>query len=646
MIRFISVELHLNSFVSLSLIVCGLFSSTCYADSELVLSPDFRISQLRDMPCLESQAGLRFEQRDYREASAIEWQVRLRAPADQESPLYEDLKSADFTVRFPSSQLPGEQRVTLHWSKGSHAEANDFQPFAKVLTAADPVTLESFGGRSSDGAMPYFNLASDDGGLIVAVGWSGDWMASFELKSGGKVRITAGLKQSRFKLKAGEELRLPSVLVMSYRGSWFDGQNRFRRLMLRHFTPQNHTPMELMPVAASVHGMLGFNDTTEEKLIELAAEVSGLKLPLDTFWLDAGWNEGGFPQSQGNPNADPKRFPHGLLPVGRAAREKGMRFLAWFEPERAMVGTWLDREHSDWLLTPSDTPPELRYMENDGFRLLDFGNSDARQWALESVSQPIRAANISVYRQDFNEYPAYFWHTDQPPDQVGLSEVRYINGLYEFLDELARLHPELIIDSCASGGRRLDFEMMRRSVVLWRSDSCWDDKTFPRNVQAMTHGLSHWLPLHGLGALGTDNVSLRSGMGACGSFAINYRDPNAVEGLRRHLEQYHKVRRLFTADFYPLTDWSDDSMKWLAFQFHDPGTGEGILQAFCGANSSERSLTLKPKGLDATKQYTIVNWDDPAAPLERTGDELINAGIVVSARDIDRAIVLHYTAKP
>ncbi|NBS41795.1 hypothetical protein EBS80_04010 [bacterium] len=198
------------------------------------------------------------------------------------------------------------------------------------------------------------------------------------------------------------------------------------------------------------------------------------------------------------------------------------------------------------MLKPTGTPERLRYQERDGFHLLDLGNTKARQWAIESISEEITRSGLSFYRQDFNLYPAYFWQTDEKPDEIGLREIRHINGLYSFLDELARRHPSLILDNCAAGGRRLDFEMMRRCIVLWRSDSTWGDKAFPENVQAMTHGLSHWLPLHGLGAAATDDLALRSGMGACGGFSINYRDPKAVTALRKHLDHYLRVRPLFT----------------------------------------------------------------------------------------------------
>lgn len=156
----------------------------------------------------------------------------------------------------------------------------------------------------------------------------------------------------------------------------------------------------------------------------------------------------------------------------------------------------------------------------------------------------------------------------------------------------------------------------------------------------------HWLPLHGLGAHTTDDVALRSGMGACGSYPINYRDPAAVAALRRHLERYLKVRPLFAKDFYPLTDWSDESAKWLAFQFHDPAKGEGIIQAFCGANALQRSQTFKLNGLNANKQYTITDWDRPASSITLSGHELTHVGVEVLARDVDQAAVFHYTSKP
>lgn len=604
--------------------------------SRIDLSDQYRLG-INPLNTTVDTPGLVHTHRDYPDFDAREVQSWAEGPVDRESPIFENIKAADFVVRFPKGT-----DLTLRWNRGSHAETNDFQPMSETLQIGKSVRLESFGGRSSDGVMPYFNLHDDVGGLIVAIGWSGDWKCEFRLLPDGGVSVQGGLKRSRFRVAPSEKLRLPSVLVMAYRGSWIDGQNRFRQLTVKHFTPRNHSALGLMPVAASVHGMLAFNDTTESNLVALASEISALKLPIDTFWLDAGWNEGGFPGGQGNPQPDPVRFPRGLSPVGDAVRATGLRFLAWFEPERAMKGTRLHRDHPNWLRSPSDTPAPLRYMENDGFMMVDFGNPLARQAAIDQISGDIRDSKISIYRQDFNQYPSYFWHTDESADEVGLAEVRYVNGLYHFLDELVRQHPDLIIDNCASGGRRIDFEMSRRTVLLWRSDSCWGSADYPRNVQAMAHGLSLWVPLHGLGSVATSDVALRSGMGSCVSYAINYRDPAAVESLRKFLARYLTVRQLFHTDYYPLTDWSTDPERWLAFQYHSPEAGEGILQAFRGGTSADEGITLKPKGLSLDDRYLVVNWDEPDTEKVLSGKELMEEGIEVAGGSGDRAAVYHY----
>ena len=159
----------------------------------------------------------------------------------------------------------------------------------------------------------------------------------------------------------------------------------------------------------------------------------------------------------------------------------------------------------------------------------------------------------------------------------------------------------------------------------------------------MTHGLSLWLPLHGLGAAATDAVALRSGMGACASFAINFRDPRSVAALRQHLDRYLKVRPLFTKDYYPLTPWNDDPTRLLAFQFHDPVSGKGLVQLFRTAKSDGDNVQLLLRGLDARTQYTFFNWDSPGDGGSFTGSELLTNGLPVNLASIRDALVIEYS---
>lgn len=133
--------------------------------------------------------------------------------------------------------------------------------------------------------------------------------------------------------------------------------------------------------------------------------------------------------------------------------------------------------------------------END--RLFDLGNPEARGFLASFISERIRVWGLDCFRHDANIAPLEFWRAADAPDRQGLTEIRWVEGLYAFWDELLRRHPHLLIDNCASGGRRIDLETMSRSVPLWRTDFPGD----PLGKQCHTYGLSFWVPLNGTGAV-------------------------------------------------------------------------------------------------------------------------------------------------
>jgi len=115
-------------------------------------------------------------------------------------------------------------------------------------------------------------------------------------------------------------------------------------------------------------------------------------------------------------------------------------------------------------------------------------------------------------------------------------------------------------------------------------------------------------------------------MGACVSYAIDFNEDSRVASLRRHLDRFREVRSLFAADYYPLTPWTTDPSKWLAFQFHDPDQGKGIVQIFRGAGDSEARLDVYPSGLEPDRRYAVRDWDQEAVE-ERTGRALSESGL-------------------
>ncbi|MCC6490170.1 MAG: alpha-galactosidase [Candidatus Hydrogenedentes bacterium] len=554
----------------------------------------------------------------YGDFSGVEWVVSLENTGTTDSPLITELLAADLPL-----ESPVKGPYTLHYADGSQAQPTDFHPREANLTSEKELSFAPSGGRPSDGVMPYFNVNGNGGGLMAAIGWTGQWKASFQCDVEGRVMFRAGMEHVRVRLHPGERIRTPAIILMQYSGERVDGHNAWRKFMLRHCTPHPGGKPPVLPVAAS-GATIGFNEVSETNQTRAIGNIAAHGLPVDTYWIDAGWTTGGFPLGMGTWDPDPARFPHGLKPVSEAAHRAGLRFLAWFEPERVMPGSTLYTTRAAWLLAPSNLPIDLAYQKD--WRLLDLGNPEARAWAADTIASLIGDYGIDIYRQDFNMHPLYYWRTDEPADREGMREIRYVEGLYAYLDALLEKHPQLLIDNCASGGRRLDFEMMRRSVPLWRTDYCWE----PVGAQCIEYALSFWLPLHGLGAVSTNPYDFRSGMGANVSCAFDYYTTDAPfwPELKERLDEYRALQPLYWGDFYPLTPYAPGEDAWIAWQFDRPDLGMGMLQAFRRNACKADALRVVLRGLDKYARYTVKNQDGGEAR-EYTGAQLMTEGIEI-----------------
>jgi alpha-galactosidase len=575
----------------------------------------------------------------YADFPAVEWVLYFKNTGAADTPIIENIQAIDTTFAAPL-----DRDCRLYYAEGSHALITDFRPMEKPLAVGDKLPLASFGGRSSDGFLPFFNLACNGGGVIAAVGWTGQWAAEFA-RTNDAVRLRAGMEQTHLVLHPGEEIRSPGIILLFWSGDdRARSQNLFRSFMLSHCTPRpNGRPID-PPVAVSPHAEIPFEGTTEANTVAVINRIADHQLLVNYWWIDAGWYDcdKNWARWVGTWEPSPERFPNGLKPVADAARSKGMKFLLWFEPERVMPDTWLFKNHPEWLLAP---PPaeslaaDIRYMSTDGFHLLNLGNPDALAWAKDHFGGMIKDLGIDIYRNDFNMYPLYYWRNGEAPDRQGINEIRYVTGLYDYFDTLAREHPGLMLDDCASGGRRIDFEMLRRALVLTRSDYLWD----PIGQQCHTYGLAQWIPLTGIGAASTQPYECRSGMGAHYALAINtsQADPAAWSAVKDFLDSYQSVRPLFQGDFYPLSPYSTESNAVLAFQFHRPDLNRGIVQVFRRPDCPDDTYTCRLQGLDPKKTYTLTDWDNNP-PQTLTGQELMDQGITIPIKDKPAAAVLVY----
>lgn len=540
----------------------------------------------------------------YEDFPTAEWTLYFKNTGSADTPIIEKIQALDVALS------RGEGEFVLHHNIGSPANGNDYGPLETPLGPGAAKRLAGAGGRPTNADWSYFNLEWGGQGLIIAVGWPGQWAAQLQRDGARGLHLQAGQELTHFVLHPGEEVRSPLIVLQFWKGDWIRAQNIWRRWMMAHSmpTPGGRLPQPLL-LASSSRQYNEMIDADEAKQIMFIDRYLAEDIPLDYWWMDAGWyvhHGGGWPRV-GTWEVDKTRFPNGLRAVSDHAHGKGLKVLVWFEPERVTAGTWLAENHPEWIL--------------GGVKggLLDLGNDNARRWLTEHIDGLITEQGIDLYRQDFNIDPLGYWRGADAPDRQGMTEIRHVTGYLAYWDELRRRHPDMLIDSCASGGRRNDVETMRRAVPLWRSDYAYE----AIGHQCMMYGLSLWLPYHGTGTVFTRNASYYgSGPTPVEPYAFW---SNACQGtgmgidvrlkeldyaaIRRLLEQWRRIAPCYYGDFYPLTPWTRDPAAWMAWQFDRPEAGAGVIQVFRRHESFYEAVRLRLRGLDADAEYIVTDLE-------------------------------------
>ncbi|MBP6506228.1 MAG: alpha-galactosidase [Opitutaceae bacterium] len=563
---------------------------------------------------------------------AVEWTGYFRNPGSVRTPLLEGIQAIDVQLR--RSQA-GE--FVLRGITGDDCRADSYQPYEHVLATNSTRTIAPPRGKPSEVVFPYFNLSEPGGGMMMAVGWPGQWAASFTRDAADGLRIVAGQELTHLRLEPGEEIRTPLIALLFWRGADVErAQNIWRRWMLADNLPrpggQPLRPMYNFCSGGYFEG-LKVSEASEKEFIDVL-EREGIKL--DYWWMDAGWYPCPKWWNVGTWEPDAARFPNGLKAVSDYVHGRGTKLIVWFEPERATDGSWLAQNHPEWLI---------------GGKLFNFGDPAARQWMTDHVDQLITEQGIDLYRQDFNMSPLESWRTNDAPDRQGITENLHVQGYLAYWDELRRRHPDMLIDSCAGGGRRNDLETLRRAVPLLRSDyQAFDgNPAYALGNQCHTYGLSSWIPFYGQGVYANPShyvYSVRSHMSPSFCICIDVRKPGIDWDLyRRLVAEWRQVADCFLGDYYPLTPYSLSEASWIAWQFARPEADSGMVQAFRRAECPDESVWLKLRGLDRSGVYLVANLDEPGTT-ELTGQELSETGLRVVIKDQPGAAVITYQRKP
>ncbi|MCX6221530.1 MAG: alpha-galactosidase [Bacteroidia bacterium] len=587
----------------------------------------------------------------FKDFQAVEWVLKFSNTSVSNTPVIENAEVIDQSFTYNR-----EGTFVLHHAKGSDAQLSDFMPLDDSMQIGKNIKMMPTGARgSSDNtAFPFFNIESPVGqGIMVAVGWTGQWYADVQQMDEKSVLLKSGMARMKLILYSDEEIRTPKICLLFWKGQdRMVGHNQFRRFILAHHTRKIDGRFVDPPLSSGL-SMGKFTDgpspynfylyLTENYAMATVERFKQFGIVPEVCWIDAGWYEGGdqWWQGVGNWVVDKKRFPNGLKPVSDVVHAAGAKLLLWLEPERVRKGTRFYKEHREWLLESPETPLKKDDLYTSDNYLFDLGNEKARLWLTDYISDFLRKEGVDYYRQDFNVVDAEgSWKMKDKPGRVGMAEIRHIEGLYTFWDSLLVRFPNLIIDNCASGGRRIDLETVSRSSPLWRTDYQFGE---PDGYQNHTYGLNFYLPLHGIGLFNISTYDFRSSMSSAMALFLDINSSgNSIPQMQKRIQDFKRLRPYYYGDYYPLTGTKNmlQDNSWLAYQLNRPVERDGIVMAFRRKDCSDGAIQVKLRGLDGKANYELYD-EDSGIKITKTGEELIT-GFTLTLNEKPGSLLISY----
>ena len=303
------------------------------------------------------------------------------------------------------------------------------------------------------------------------------------------VHITLMLPTMDFAMIQGEELDLPSFIIGEYEGDLWAGSNALRRTIRERLTPK--IGGKAVHPQVEFQGLDGMEMYQNEEYLTRESKLAS-EIGIENFVFDAGWNHGlyvldlSMASKSDFKRVNPwfkylgqwipsdERFPSGLEIFAEHVHKHNMRFGMWFEP-RVTVNSHDYNNYKDILLKTgkkydANVSNEFEASVRDNY-LVDLGKKRGEDYFVNVVENVIEKYGADWLWFDYNTDPRpTYWEDIEEPNRKGICELKFYSGLYHFFDRLLEKYPNLWIESCASGGRIIDFGVLRRCHSIWVSD--------------------------------------------------------------------------------------------------------------------------------------------------------------------------------
>lgn len=501
----------------------------------------------------------------------------------------------------------------------------------KILTGDQHI--ESRYGASSADRNPFIAVcdssATETQGNVYGFSlvYSGNFTAGVDQTPFYNSRVYIGINpfDFRYKLETGEYFQTPETVLVYSANGLGEMSRIYHRLYRTRLCRGKYRDAERFVVLNNWEAT--YFDFDEDKIIEIAKK--GAEIGVDALVLDDGWfgKRNDDSSSLGDWKVNLEKLPNGLNGLAKKVNELGLRFGLWFEPEMVSPVSELYEKHPDWALHTEGRPnSEYRFQ-----LILDLSRKDVCDYIIESLSDIINSANIEYVKWDMNRYMSEAGSALLPPDRQGEVMHRYILGLYYIMETLVTRYPNILFESCASGGGRFDPGMLYYMPQVWTSDN--SDAVARLSIQ---YGTSMVYPYSAMGAHVSEvpnhqvkrstPFGMRCNVAMPGQFGfeldLNKCTEEELETAKNAIVEYKRLGSVFhTGECYRICSPFETDMSVVEFISEDQNTVICCINSkFATANA--QLINIRLQGLSEEREYVLEENGRVYG-----GDYLMNYGI-------------------
>lgn len=496
--------------------------------------------------------------------------------------------------------------------------------------------IYSMRGHSSHQFNPFFALkrpeTTEDAGEAIGISlvYSGNFLGQTAVDTFGVARAMIGIHPEGFSwtLKKGETFQTPEA-VLVYSGEGLGKMSRTFHRLYRKRLARGYWRDRVRPVVIN-NWEATFMNFTEEKILKFAETAR--QLGVEMMVLDDGWfgHRDDDTSSLGDWYPDLKKLPQGIRGLAEKIENMGMKFGLWIEPEMVNKDSRLYEEHPDWVIRV----PYREACHGRNQFVLDFSKEEVVDYIGDRISRILQDAPVSYIKWDMNRSISEAFSQGRKAEEQGKLFHRHILGVYRLYERLTSEFPEVLFESCASGGARFDPGMLYYAPQCWTSDNT--DAVERLRIQ---YGTSFVYPPSSMGCHVSEApnqqtfrntpLSTRAETAYFGCFGyemdLDTLTEEEKEEVKEQIQYYKRIRKLvMDGTFYRLiSPFEGDEAAWMVVSEDKRHALAGYYRMRQPANAPLKRLTLK--GLDPDVRYQIRETG-----LEAYGDELMRAGMAIS----------------